>query len=128
MVPSSAAIPFSAPARKRSKCWIPSSKFIRARLIEEKCQLYLITPPDLGDVTAFAATLGTALDGGEVGCVQLRLKDVDDDEIRRACDALRPITQDRDVAFVINDRPDLAAELGCDGVHVGQEDLSLIHI
>ena len=73
-------------------------------------------------MTAFAATLGTALDGGEVGCVQLRLKDVDDDEIRHACDALRPITQDRDVAFVINDRPDLAAELGCDGVHVGQED------
>ena len=73
-------------------------------------------------MTAFAATLGTALDGGDVGCVQLRLKDVDDDRIRRACDALRPITQDRDVAFVINDRPDLAAELGCDGVHVGQED------
>ena len=73
-------------------------------------------------MTAFAATLGTALDGGEVGCVQLRLKDVDDDDIRRACDALRPITQDCDVAFVINDRPDLAAELGCDGVHVGQED------
>ena len=73
-------------------------------------------------MTAFAATLGTALDSGEVGCVQLRLKDVDDDRIRRACDALRPITQDRDVAFVINDRPDLAAELGCDGVHVGQED------
>ena len=73
-------------------------------------------------MTAFAVTLGTALDGGEVGCVQLRLKDVDDDDIRRACDALRPITQDRDVAFVINDRPDLAAELGCDGVHVGQED------
>ena len=73
-------------------------------------------------MTAFAATLGTALDGGQVGCVQLRLKDVDDDGLRRACDALRPITQDRDVAFVINDRPDLAAELGCDGVHVGQED------
>ena len=73
-------------------------------------------------MTTFAATLGAALDGGEVGCVQLRLKDVDDDTIRRACDALRPVTQDRDVAFVINDRPDLAAGLGCDGVHVGQDD------
>ena len=28
----------------------------------------------------------------------------------------------RGVAFILNDRPDLAAELGCDGVHVGQED------
>ena len=73
-------------------------------------------------MTTFAATLGVALDGGDVGCVQLRLKDADDDAIRRACDALRPIAQDRDVAFVLNDRPDLAAALGCDGVHVGQDD------
>ena len=35
---------------------------------------------------------------------------------------LGPVTQDRDVAFILNDRPDLAAECGCDGVHVGQED------
>ena len=42
--------------------------------------------------------------------------------MRRACDALRPACQDRDVAFILNDRPDLAAETGCDGVHVGQED------
>ncbi len=45
-----------------------------------------------------------------------------DDDIRRACDALRPLCQDRGVAFLLNDRPDLAAETGCDGVHVGQED------
>ena len=54
--------------------------------------------------------------------MQLRLKDVDDDAIRRACDALRPVTQERGVAFLLNDRPDLAAETGCDGVHVGQQD------
>lgn len=63
-----------------------------------------------------------------MACVQLRLKDadapVDDDTIRRACDALRPVVQDRDVAFILNDRADLAAECGCDGVHVGQEDTS----
>ena len=35
---------------------------------------------------------------------------------------LRPILQDRDVAFIMNDRPDLARETGCDGVHVGQTD------
>ena len=35
---------------------------------------------------------------------------------------LMPIAQTRDVAFLLNDRPDLAAELGCDGVHIGQED------
>ena len=42
--------------------------------------------------------------------------------MRRACDVLRPVTQQRGVAFLLNDRPDLAAETGCDGVHVGQKD------
>ncbi len=54
--------------------------------------------------------------------LQLRLKDVSDDEIRRATEILMPVAQARDVAFILNDRPDLAAELGCDGVHIGQED------
>ncbi len=33
-----------------------------------------------------------------------------------------PETRARDTAFILNDRPDLAAELDCDGVHVGQQD------
>ena len=52
----------------------------------------------------------------------MRLKDVDDDAVRRACDILRPVVQGRDVALLLNDRPDLAAETGCDGVHLGQAD------
>lgn len=87
----------------------------------DRCRLYLITPERI-DPAAFAGDLAAALDGGDVACIQLRLKDVDDDAIRRACDALRPIAQDRDVAFILNDDPALAAECGCDGVHVGQED------
>jgi len=86
------------------------------------CRLYLITPPALPDPAAFAKTFAAALDAGDVACVQLRLKDVDDDTVRRACDILRPIAQDRGAAFLMNDRPDLARELGCDGVHIGQED------
>ena len=33
-----------------------------------------------------------------------------------------PITRKHDVAFILNDQPELAAELGCDGVHIGQDD------
>lgn len=55
---------------------------------------------------------------------QLRLKDVPDHIIRAAVRAIMPRVQDAGVAFILNDRPDLAAELGCDGVHVGQEDAS----
>ncbi len=87
------------------------------------CRLYLITPPKL-QARAFADTLARALDAGDVACLQLRLKDASDDDIRRASEILMPIAQSRDVAFLMNDRPDLAAELSCDGVHIGQEDAS----
>ncbi len=70
----------------------------------------------------FADVLAAALDAGDVACVQLRLKDVDDDAVRRATEVLLPIAQAREVALIINDRPDLAAETGADGVHVGQQD------
>jgi thiamine-phosphate pyrophosphorylase len=85
------------------------------------CRLYLVTPPRL-DPAAFRDPLAAALDAGDVACVQLRLKDAGDDDVRRAIDLLRPVVQSRDVAFILNDRPDLAASTGCDGVHVGQED------
>jgi thiamine-phosphate pyrophosphorylase len=85
------------------------------------CRLYLISPPKLSAVN-FLGPLKEALAGGDVASFQLRLKDVSDDEIRRATDTLRPVVQAAGAAFILNDRPDLAAELGCDGVHVGQED------
>jgi thiamine-phosphate pyrophosphorylase len=89
--------------------------------VSERCRLYLITPPRF-EAKAFADTLRTALGAGDVACLQLRLKDVSDDDIRRAAETLIPIAQARDVAFILNDRPDLARALGADGVHVGQED------
>jgi len=87
------------------------------------CRLYLISPERLDHPSIFAAELRAALDGGDVAAFQLRLKDVDDAAIARAADTLRPICQQRDVAFILNDRPDLAVKLDCDGVHVGQEDM-----
>ena len=85
-------------------------------------RLYLITPPAF-DPDRFTKDLEAALSGGDVACLQLRLKEVDDDVVRRATAVLKPIAQARGVAFIMNDRPDLAAELNCDGVHVGEEDM-----
>ena len=70
----------------------------------------------------FADTLAAALNAGDVACVQLRLKDADDDAVRRATEVLLPLARAHEVGFIMNDRPDLAAETGCDGVHIGQED------
>jgi thiamine-phosphate pyrophosphorylase len=86
------------------------------------CRLYLITPPTLDDLAGFGRVLAAALDAGDVAALQIRLKDVGDDIVSAAVDALTPIAQARDVAVILNDRPDLAAKLGCDGVHVGQND------
>ena len=88
----------------------------------ERCRLYLITPAKL-DPKPFAEELKCALDAGDVASLQLRLKDVSDDEVRRATEILMPVAQRSDVAFILNDRPDLAARFGCDGVHIGQEDM-----
>ncbi|HEX4271803.1 MAG TPA: thiamine phosphate synthase [Rhizomicrobium sp.] len=87
------------------------------------CRLYLISPPRLSAAN-FLGPLQESLKGGDVASFQLRLKHVGDDEIRRAVDTLRPVVQAHGTAFILNDRPDLAAELGCDGVHAGQEDAS----
>src|SRR3989338_3081770 len=92
----------------------------------EPCRLYLITPPRF-EPRAFADTLKMALDAGDVACLQLRLKGENEappqaDAIRRAAEILMPLAQASDVAFLINDRPDLAAELGADGTHIGQTD------
>ena len=85
------------------------------------CRLYLVTPERI-DPPLFAKPLAAALDGGDVACLQLRLKGASDDEIKRAAAALMPLCAERDVAFIVNDRPDLAAALGADGVHIGQQD------
>jgi thiamine-phosphate pyrophosphorylase len=63
-----------------------------------------------------------------VGAFQLRLKDADDAEIKAAIKELLPICKAHEVAFILNDRPDLCEELKCDGVHLGQEDLEKMPI
>jgi thiamine-phosphate pyrophosphorylase len=90
------------------------------------CRLYLITPPVLDDLANFGHSLAQALDAGDVAALQVRLKDVSDDIVAAAVDVLTPIAHSRGVAMILNDRPDLAARLGCDGVHVGQDDASCV--
>jgi thiamine-phosphate pyrophosphorylase len=86
-----------------------------------RSRLYLVTPPAF-EPGAFASALEAALAAGDVACLQLRMKDAADDAVRAAARRLMPICHAKDVAFIVNDRPDLAAELGADGVHVGQQD------
>jgi thiamine-phosphate pyrophosphorylase len=86
------------------------------------CRLYLITPPRIDDLAGFGRALGEALEGGDVGAVQLRLKDCPDETVEAAAHLMRPMLRSRGIPLILNDRPDLAVRLDCDGVHIGQED------
>ena len=88
------------------------------------CRLYLLTPPRIDDLAAFGRGLAHALDAGDVAALQIRLKDHTDAEVTAAAEVILPIAHNRGVAVIMNDRPDLAAVTGCDGVHVGQGDAS----
>ena len=83
-----------------------------------KARLYLITAarPDL------AAFLEAAVAGG-VDIVQLRDKELPDTELIPVLHEARQVTRRLGVPLVVNDRPDLAALVGADYVHVGQDDL-----
>jgi thiamine-phosphate pyrophosphorylase len=86
------------------------------------CRLYLITPPIIADPAAFALILRAALEAGDVGALQIRLKGAPRAQIAATVAALGPVAAAKDVPVILNDDPALAAALGCDGVHIGQGD------
>ena len=81
--------------------------------------LYLVmTNPKTG----YADCAKAAVKAG-VRIVQLRMKHSPREEIVAAARAVREATAGTDTLFIVNDDPSIAAEVGADGVHVGQDDL-----
>ena len=68
--------------------------------------------------------LEAALRGG-VDIVQLRMKDAPEEAILAAASRCAPVCAAHGALFILNDRPDLAAAVGADGVHVGQDDMAV---
>src|SRR5688572_5624073 len=85
-----------------------------ARLAEAR--LYFVTGADTDE-----HLLREALAGG-VDVLQLREKDAPDEAILAAAATFRAVCDEHEALFVLNDRPDLAAAGGADGVHLGQSD------
>lgn len=100
---------------------------------QHKTRLYLISPPVI-ELQSFTQSLEQALSGGAnpslkgkgqeniIGSFQLRLKNTTDEHILEAAKELIPICHAHEVAFILNDRPDLAVACNADGVHIGQDD------
>ena len=84
------------------------------------CQLYLISPLDVGG--DFPDRLTAALGGGPVAAFQFRVKGLDQHAAARLAEPLQRVCADHDVAFIVNDDMSLARRLGADGVHLGQSD------
>lgn len=57
--------------------------------------------------------------------LQLREKELSDREILQAADEIMSVTDGTETRFVLNDRADLAYICGADGLHLGQEDISM---
>ena len=80
-------------------------------------RIYLITPP-VGDPQSLARALAAALDAGDVTAVLLRLEDSDERTLINRAKAIAAIVQPRDIALLIDGRPDIAIRAGADGAHL----------
>ncbi|KAI1755522.1 Hydroxyethylthiazole kinase family-domain-containing protein [Xylaria castorea] len=88
--------------------------------------LYLVTdstPAILGDKD-ICEVVEAALRGG-VTCVQYRDKTSDTSVLVQTARKLHAITQKYNIPLLINDRVDVALAVGCEGVHIGQDDLDI---
>lgn len=84
------------------------------------CQLYLISPLDVGG--DFPEKLEQALAAAPVAAFQFRVKDVTQHEAARLAEPLQAICAAHGTAFIVNDDMALARRIGADGVHLGQGD------
>ena len=86
-------------------------------------KIYLISPPKI-DLKSFSIQLNKALQTNLVPIFQLRLKDYSDKDIEIYTKELIKICRDNNCLFILNDNFELALNLGCDGVHLGIEDIN----
>ncbi len=88
-------------------------------------QLYLISPPQIS-LSQFLSELEGVLSTRLVSVFQLRLKDIEASALRQVIAPIRDLCHAHGVPIILNDHAHLAAELNCDGVHLGQQDMKLI--
>ncbi len=91
----------------------PVEKFNRARL-------YVILTSNL---PAQVLSLASRCAAGGADCIQLRAKDIPDDRLFALSVEFVDICREMGALSIINDRVDIAAASGADGVHLGQDDL-----
>lgn len=90
-------------------------------MTSDRISLYLVSGArtvagPLADLVPDLATAG-------VDIIQLREKEMSREDVKKAAAPILEACRAAGVPFIVNDHPDVAAELGADGVHVGQDDV-----
>jgi len=89
-----------------------------------RIKLYLIADKKICGDRNIEEVVCQAIDGG-AEMIQYRDKESDYDDFLKLASRLRDVCKERDVPFIINDRVIIALQADADGVHLGQEDLSI---
>lgn len=89
----------------------------------EPCEGYLVTPP-LREASSFAGLLDHALTVLPVAAVRLRLAETSPEKMKQTILDIRQIVDRHDAALMLDGFPELVRETGCDGAHVGAEDVA----
>jgi thiamine-phosphate pyrophosphorylase len=86
----------------------------------------LITVKTEQDITSLSNRVKACIAGG-AECLQLRCKGLPDKEMVAISEDFAARCKDGNVISIVNDRPDIGILAGADGVHLGQNDLSVKH-
>ena len=86
-----------------------------------RARLFLVTP-QLDDTAAFAGSIERVLAAGDVAAVLLRLNPADDRTLINRSKSLAAVVQPRDIALLLDGRPELVARAGADGAHLSGMD------
>jgi thiamine-phosphate pyrophosphorylase len=90
----------------------------------EKACLYLVIGSDSAKQRPLIQTVEMALKGG-VDILQLRDYSLKDSDLLKMAQQFKALTEKFNALFIVNNRPDIAALSDADGVHLGQEDMSV---
>lgn len=93
--------------------------------IRAALRLYAVTDRHWLNGRTLSECVAQAIDGGAT-FVQLREKDLDEEEFLNEARALKKLCAERGVPFVVNDNVMIAKEVCADGVHVGQSDMACL--
>ena len=90
-------------------------------------RLYAVTDRAYVGVKSLYEQVEEALRNG-VTCLQIREKDLEEEAFLKEAIELRRLCKEYQIPFIVNDNVDIAIQSGADGIHVGQEDLSVCNV